>query len=41
MRAATRNDLGMQDKVVSFFPDISTGRVVFYVSENGNTDLFN
>jgi hypothetical protein len=41
MRAATKNDLGMQGKVVAFFPDISTGRLVFYLSENGNTDLFN
>lgn len=40
MQAATRADVGMKDKVVAFFPDISTGRVVFYLSENGNTDLF-
>lgn len=40
MQAATRTDVGMKDKVVSYFPDISTGRVVFYLSENGNTDLF-
>jgi hypothetical protein len=40
MEAATRGDVGMQDQVVSYFPDISAGRVVFYLSENGNTDLF-
>jgi len=40
MQAATRTDVGMKDKVVSYFPDITTGRVVFYLSENGNTDLF-
>jgi hypothetical protein len=40
MHAATRGDVGMKDKVVAFFPDISTGRVVFYLSENGNMDLF-
>jgi hypothetical protein len=40
MQAATRSDVGMKDKVVSFFPDITTGRVVFYLSENGNTELF-
>jgi hypothetical protein len=40
MQAATRGDVGMKDKVVSFFPDVSMGRVVFYLSENGNTDLF-
>jgi hypothetical protein len=40
MHAATRADVGMNDKVVTFFPDVSTGRVVFYLSENGNTELF-
>jgi hypothetical protein len=40
MQAATKGDVGMKDKVVSFFPDVSTGRVVFYLSENRNTDLF-
>jgi hypothetical protein len=40
MQAATRGDVGMQDQAVSFFPDVSAGRVVFYLSENGNTDLF-
>lgn len=40
MRAATRGDVGMKDKVVSYFPDASMGRVVFYLSENGNMDLF-
>lgn len=40
MQAATRGDVGMKDKVVAFFPDISTRRVVFYLSEDGNMDLF-
>jgi hypothetical protein len=40
MRAATRGDVGMSDQVVSFFPDVATGRVVFYLSEGANTDLF-
>lgn len=40
MQAATRNDVGMKDKVVSFFPDVPVGRLVFYLSENGNIDLF-
>ena len=40
MQAATSGDVGMQDQAVSFFPDISAGRVVFYLSENGNADLF-
>jgi hypothetical protein len=40
MQAATKSDVGMRNKVVSFFPDSSTGRVVFYLSEDGNTDLF-
>ena len=40
MQAASKGDVGMKDKAVSFFPDISMGRLVFYVSENGNTDLF-
>jgi len=39
MQAATRGDVGMTDPVVSFFPDVSMGRVVFYLSENGNMDL--
>lgn len=40
MRIAMGSDIGIQDKVISFFPDISTGRLVFYLSENGNMDLF-
>lgn len=40
MQAAARSDVGMKDKTVAFFPDISTGRVLFYLSEGGNTDLF-
>lgn len=40
MQAAAKSDLGMENKVVSFFPDISMGRLVFYLSENGNMDLF-
>jgi hypothetical protein len=40
MQAATRGDVGMRDQVVSFFPDVAAGRLVFYLSENGNTDLF-
>jgi hypothetical protein len=40
MKAATRSDVGMKDKVVSYFPDVSTGRLLVYLSENGNTDLF-
>lgn len=40
MQAARRGDVGMKDKIVSFFPDVSTGSLVFYLSENGNTDLF-
>lgn len=40
MQAAARADIGMKNKVVSFFPDVSRGRLVFYLSENGNTDLF-
>jgi hypothetical protein len=40
MREAIRSDVGMKDQVVSFFPDISMGRVVFYLSENGDMELF-
>jgi hypothetical protein len=40
MLAATRGDVGMENKVVAFFPDAAAGSVVFYLSENGNTDLF-
>jgi hypothetical protein len=40
MRAATRGDVGMKNKLVSFFPDVSMGRLVFYLSEDGNRDLF-
>lgn len=40
MQAATRSDVGMKDKAVAYFPDASLGRVVFYLSENGNMDLF-
>jgi hypothetical protein len=40
MQVATRGDVDMNDKVISFFPDTSMGRVVFYLSENGNMDLF-
>lgn len=40
MRAAVQSDVGMKDKIVSFFPDAASGSVVFYLSENGNADLF-
>lgn len=40
MQAASKSDLGMQDKVVSFFPNVSMGQLVFYLSENGNMELF-
>lgn len=40
MEIAAGSDLGMNDKSISFFPDISTGRLVFYLSDNGNMDLF-
>jgi hypothetical protein len=40
LQATAKNDLGMNDKMVSFFPDTSSGRLVFYLSENANTDLF-
>jgi hypothetical protein len=40
MRVATRSDIGMEDKLVSYFPDVAAGRLVFYLSENHNLDLF-
>jgi hypothetical protein len=40
MEIAASSDIGMKDKSISFFPDISAGRLVFYLSENGNMDLF-
>jgi hypothetical protein len=40
MQVATRSDVGMDRKMVAFFPDVTAGRLVFYLSENGNMDLF-
>jgi hypothetical protein len=40
LQATAKDDLGMKDKMVSFFPEPSSGRLVFYLSENANTDLF-
>jgi hypothetical protein len=40
MQAATRGDASKKDRVVSFFPDSSMKRVVFYLSDEGNMDLF-
>jgi hypothetical protein len=40
MRAARNGDAGMKDEIVSFFPDTAAGSLVFYLSESGNTDLF-
>lgn len=40
MQVAANGDIGMTDHLVTFFPDVSSGRLVFYLSENGNMDLF-
>ena len=40
LKIATVSELGMENPSVSFIADESAGRLVFYVSENGNTALF-
>jgi hypothetical protein len=40
LNAAAESDVGMNNKLVTSFPDPSTGRLVLYVSDDGNMDLF-
>lgn len=38
--AMMHSDIGMKNKSISYFPDPATGRLLFYLSDNGNMDLF-